>query len=272
MPANSGQLESSFIDAVSDRFFFCRDKRSTSSLCSQSGRAWGEFSSSFGGVLEVELAGGKCLAPPGYGVWLPPGSERKIHSRSNVRYCSLYVSESVCASMPSQVGVLSVSPLGCALLSHLCVTPELFPLTVESERLLQVLVDQLAQAGYAESYLPTTDDKILRVILDSLETNPGDNRSIFELARSVNVTERTLMRRCQRELGMTLNEWRQRLKVITAFSLLEEGRKIEAVAFYLGYRNASAFIAMFRRIIGVAPDEFRKNISRKISNECPSVE
>lgn len=73
-------------------------------------------------------------------------------------------------------------------------------------------------------------------------------------------TERTLSRRCQRDLGMSFVEWRQRLRLVRALSMLEDGQTVQAVALELGYSTSSAFIAMFHRLMGTTPDEFRKRI------------
>lgn len=48
------------------------------------------------------------------------------------------------------------------------------------------------------------DDPQLSQVLAMLEATPGDNRSLAELAKAVHATERTLMRRAQRDLGMSL--------------------------------------------------------------------
>jgi AraC-like DNA-binding protein len=121
-----------------------------------------------------------------------------------------------------------------------------------------VVVDQLALAPRAGSYLPSSDDPLLAPVLLALQATPGDNRSLAEWAQLVHTTERTLVRRCQRDLGMGLLEWRQRLRIVKALPRLEAGEKVEAIAFDLGYASVSAFIAMFRRLMGVTPDVFRK--------------
>ena len=95
-------------------------------------------------------------------------------------------------------------------------------------------------------------------MLDALHAQPGDNRTLAEFAQAANTTERTLSRRCERDLGMSLTEWRQRLRVVRSLPLLEAGEKVEAIALDLGYGSASAFIAMFKRLMGVTPDECRK--------------
>ena len=128
--------------------------------------------------------------------------------------------------------------------------------TEEEERILLTLLDQLRRAETAESYLTSSDDPALSAVLSYLESHPESNRSNAELAAMANVGERTLTRRSREELGMSLNEWRQRLRTVRAISLLESGQTVEAVALDLGYSSASAFIAMFRRQTGSTPGQF----------------
>ena len=98
----------------------------------------------------------------------------------------------------------------------------------------------------------------LAKVLNDLYHNPSDNSTLQELAERINMTERTLARYSQKELGMSLHEWRQRLKVMKAMTMLNQGKTIESIAFDLGYASASAFIYMFKRWMGFTPDQFRK--------------
>ena len=221
--------------------------------------AWGEFVYAFRGVMEVKLADHHYLAPPQYGVWLPPRVEHVGLNRLESHHCSFYLAPSVCAAMPAQACALTVSPLVRALMEQLRDHPPALQPSAEDGRLMQVLLDQLALAPCSSSYLPHSEDPLLAPVLSALEANPSDNRTLAELARAANTTERTLARRCQRDLGMSLAEWRQRLRVVGALPLLEQGAKVEAIALDLGYGSASAFIAMFRRLMGVTPDEFRRS-------------
>lgn len=223
---------------------------------------WGEFVHSYSGVMEVELGRRQLLAPAQYGIWLPPGVEHRGHNHYEACHCSLYVTAELCESLPEEPCALLVSPLLRALLDHLRESPSALPATAERQRLLQVVVDQLALAPVAGSYLPSSSDPLLEPLLLVLQTNPADSRSMAELAAAVHTTERTLLRRCQRELGMTLSEWRQRLCVLRAMPRLEAGDTVENIAHDLGYSSASAFIAMFRRLMGSTPDEYRKGPAR----------
>ncbi|HVL76296.1 MAG TPA: helix-turn-helix transcriptional regulator [Noviherbaspirillum sp.] len=219
---------------------------------------WGEFVYSFSGVIEVRIGARQYLAPPQYGIWLPPDVEHQGLNRYEACHSSLYVAATLCEGLPHEACALTVSPLVRAMLEHLREHPPQWPHSAQDGRLLQVVVDQLGSAARAGSYLPTTEDPLLGAVLAMLEADPGDTRSVAQLAQAVHTTERTLVRRCQRELGMSLSEWRQRLRVVKAMPLLEAGEKIEAIALDLGYGSASAFIAMFRRLMGVTPDEYRR--------------
>ncbi len=229
-------------------------------LYPQHQHVWGEFVYAFSGVMEVKLAQQHFLAPPQYGIWLPPDVEHIGLNRIEAHYCSLYVARDGCGALPRTACALMVSPLVRALLDQLRRQPPATQATEPELRLMQVLVDQLAQAGCANSYLPHSDDTLLGPVLQALQSDPADNRSLAEIADVFHTTERTLGRRCQRELGMSLSEWRQRLRVVNALPRLEAGEKVEAIALDLGYGSASAFIAMFRRLMDVTPDEYRRSI------------
>jgi AraC-like DNA-binding protein len=220
--------------------------------------AWGEFVYSFSGVMEVKVAEHHYLAPPQYGIWLPPDLEHVGLNRQEAHHCSLYIARTGCAGLPATPCALTVSPLVRALLEHLRQQPPAPCATAENARLLQVLVDQLTLAPRAGSYLPGSSDPALGAVLQMLEAHPGDPRSLPELAQAAHTTERTLMRRARRDLGMSFAEWRQRLRVVKAMALLEAGQTVESIALDLGYGSASAFITMFKRLVGATPDEFRK--------------
>jgi AraC-like DNA-binding protein len=221
--------------------------------------AWGEFVYSFSGVMELKVGGQQFLAPPQYGVWLPPDVEHVGLNRREAHHCSVYVARPGCRALPRNACALTVTPLVRALLEHQTRKFAAEAGSPQDDRLLQVLVDQLAQAPCASSYLPHSDDPLLAPVLQALADDPGDNRTLAELAHAAHTTERTLTRRCQRDLGMSFAEWRQRLRVVKALPRLERGHKVESIALDLGYASASAFIVMFRRHMKLTPDEFRKN-------------
>ncbi|SDI87627.1 AraC family transcriptional regulator [Alloyangia pacifica] len=215
---------------------------------------WGEFVYSFSGVTELRLAGQHLLAPPHMGFWIPPHVEHVGFNRRAAVHFSTYISEEFCDALPDRTCSLLVTPLLRAILNSLSETR--FTETETQSRLLRVMVDELENCSIADSFVPETSDVLLAPVLEALRDAPADPRSNAQLARAFGMSERTLVRRCTQELGMSLSEWRQRVRVVRGISLLQDGASVESVALDLGYGTASAFIAMFRRITGSSPARF----------------
>ena len=217
---------------------------------------WGEFVYSFGAFTEVKAGNRHFLAPPHLGLWIAPDTEHTCFNHQEAEHCSIYIARGLCGDMPPYSCAVTVSPLVCAIIEHLRCQSASNVHDAAQTRLLRVLVDQLSTCSTTGSFIPHTDDPKLNAILQALRDNPSDNRSLSELASAFNFGERTLIRRCQSELGMSLTEWRQHLRIVSALPLLRSGRSVESVAFDLGYATSSAFIAMFRRLTGSSPGRF----------------
>ena len=221
---------------------------------------WGEFVYAYSGVMEVKVGDQHYLIPPQYGLWLPPNISHIGMNRLAAWHCSVYIDATLTTPLPSIVCALGVSPLLKALLDDLRIHPPIQePPSETVQRRLLLVRDELCSAPRISSYLPASDDGLLQPILDALDRAPADPRTLADWAAAVHTTERTLMRRFQSELGMGFLEWRQRLRVIKAMPLLQNGTKVETLSRDLGYASTSAFIAMFRRLTGVTPDEYRRS-------------
>lgn len=223
--------------------------------------AWGEFIYAYDGVMELNIGQKNYITPPPYGIWLPPHLSHSGTTRTVVSHGTLYIHESLCQNLSSEAGILLTSPLVTALFLHLksqSESQDILNTQPEHLRILHVILDQLQLAQQIHSYLPGSDHPALKQILNYLHLNPADNRPLQELAQQINMTERTLARHCQSELGMSLNEWRQRLKVMKAMTMLTDHKTVENIALDLGYASSSAFICMFKRWMNITPDQFRK--------------
>ncbi len=55
---------------------------------------------------------------------------------------------------------------------------------------------------------------------------------------------------------MTFGAWRHQVRLLKALEMLAGGHGVTAVALDLGYQSPSAFIAMFRRALGVSPGRY----------------
>ena len=223
--------------------------------CPMHSHEWGEFIYSFSGVMEITINDNRYLVLPHYGIWVPPNVTHQCRNNKQARHCSIYIAWDFCVEFCMLPCSVQISPLMRSMLHHLRDVSG-FRTSDEQERFLHVFMDQLRNAPCIESYLPASADPQLAGLLQELERNPGDNRSVKDLACSLGMTERTLARRCRKDLGITLLEWRQRLRAIKALVMLEDGLNVEQTALELGYSSSSAFIAMFKRLMGKTPAEF----------------
>jgi len=130
------------------------------------------------------------------------------------------------------------------------------PETEAEHRLAGVLLDEIATLPVEPLGLPHPSDPRVRRITDAVLANLPDNRPLEAWADHAGVSPRTMARRLATETGFGFSEWRQRARVLRAIELLAEGQAVTTIAIDLGYDNVSAFIAMFRRLMGTTPGRY----------------
>jgi AraC-like DNA-binding protein len=96
----------------------------------------------------------------------------------------------------------------------------------------------------------------LRRLCQKVRETPGDAWSSLQAAKESNMSERTLSRHFQQQTTLTWSEWVRRAKLMEALVRLAQGQSVLRVALDLGYGSHSAFSAMFRRVMGMAPSDY----------------
>jgi len=100
-----------------------------------------------------------------------------------------------------------------------------------------------------------SDPRLVR-IAEIFIKNPCDSRTLAQLCRVSGASKRTIERLFQQEIGMTFGKWRQQLRLMQGMRLLAEGAKVTHAALECGYSTPSAFISMFRKILGTTPGSY----------------
>jgi len=208
------------------------------------------------GVMTVRTDQGLWVIPPQRAVWMPAGVEHQVHASGTLAMRTVYVEAGGERRYPGTCRVLTVGPLLRQLILRAVAMPALYPLGGPEERLMMVLLDEIAALPEAPLHLPVPRDRRLRRITDALLADPAGGRTLKDWAASSGASVRTLARRFVRETGMTFGAWRQQLRLLRALEYLAEGRPVTQVALDLGYDSPSAFSAMFRRTLGVPPSRY----------------
>lgn len=221
---------------------------------------YGKLLYAVSGIVEFDIDGVRYLSPPAYAIWIPPGVAHASVARQDIYYTAVYFKNDLCGDLPGAPCTLALSAVVKAIVADFAERGIGKPESVEDQRMARVVLDQLRCARRYDSYLPATQDDLLKRLMAALQAAPHDRRSLVEWAREFGTTERTLSRRFREHLGISFSDWRQRLKFVTALSLLEEGLSVQAISHRLGYGNPSAFIAMFRQLAGVCPTQMRERV------------
>lgn len=218
---------------------------------------WGQFNCVSDGFMYFNIDGKVFVAPPSYGVWIPPNVEHSAHNAMAATFRPIHFSIERCEGLPRHPCALQITPIMRAIIDDFARRRVSVPESEQDLRLAEVVVDQLKGATIQETYLPFATSKELQSILETMQENPGDERSLAAWADHANMTVRTLERHCLSELGMSLIDWRQRLRFLRATDALAAGKTIQQIAFDLGYSTPSAFVAMFRRMSGTTPKQYQ---------------
>lgn len=208
------------------------------------------------GMMRVHTTVGTWVVPPQRAVWIPAGIEHEVSCIGHVAMRTVYVLPEAAPWLPADCRVMDVSPLTRELVLAAMTLPEGYSLKGPEARLVSVLLDQIRAAPMTRLHLPMPQDRRLHAITRGLAANPADARPLEDWARVSGASARTLSRLFLRETGMSFRLWRQQLRLHEALARLAMGEPVTRVAFAVGYESPSAFIAMFRRLLGETPGRY----------------
>ncbi|MCR2804838.1 AraC family transcriptional regulator [Paenibacillus soyae] len=101
-------------------------------------------------------------------------------------------------------------------------------------------------------------DASFRHVLHYLELHYGEELSLAALAETSGFSERHLQRLFHRHTGQTWHRYLQAFRIQKSGELLRgTDDKISIVAEKVGYRDIQSFVAVFKRITGLTPSQFR---------------
>jgi len=93
--------------------------------------------------------------------------------------------------------------------------------------------------------------------------------SLEQVARAVHCSPFHLARLFRRDAGLTLHQYRHRLRLREGLLRIADGeRNLSALALELGFSSHSHFTDCFRESFGLAPDGYRKLASRRRAGEA----
>ncbi|MDT9001367.1 AraC family transcriptional regulator [Paucibacter sp. APW11] len=209
------------------------------------------------GALSVETAAGRWLMPSGCLGWVPPGQHHGAVYHAQTQGMNYYFDTAWSTQhLPGEIRLVRLSPLLQALLAAINKAN-----TWPDEALrpyLQVLAHAFSAQPEESLYLPMPRDPRLLKLTSALLAQPDDVAGLDAWAARIGMSRRTLMRRFQQETGSTVGHWQQQMRLLLALQWLSAGQSVTSVALEAGYQSVSAFIAVFKRHMGLSPGAWQQ--------------
>ena len=134
--------------------------------------------------------------------------------------------------------------------------PPLYALAGPDANVMRLILDEIRQMSTVPLNLPEPEDPKLKQITGAIKNDPADHSTLEDWGRVVGASSRTLARLFWAETGMTFRQWQRQARLLEGLVRLAEGHPVSATALDVGYENPSAFIAMFRRSLGMSPRQY----------------
>lgn len=219
---------------------------------------WNQFVYAISGVLTVAVEGQSFAISPEQAVWLPTGLRHRVGSLLGAEFRSLWISDDCGRDLPASIAVIGVSPL----LRELIVEAAALGREDEGDgyarRVTALIIDQIRRARPLPGALPWPRGGPLAALCEALYADPADGRSAGAWGEALGMSGRTLARRFEGELGMSLRSWRRRLRLFKAIELMGGGLDVTRTALDLGYGSTSAFVYAFRTAMGCSPQAYMR--------------
>ncbi len=205
------------------------------------------------GVMSVATRAGIWVVPTLRAVWIPTGVAHTITMSGRVAMRTLYLKARLARVLPRDCCVVNVSPLLRELILYACNFHALKKRVPRQRHLIDLIADQLEATQMVPLQLPHLSDPRARHVAEILLAEPANTQKLSQLCKGSGASKRTVERLFQDEVGMTFGKWRQQLRLMHAVRLLAEGAKVTHAALEAGYSTPSAFICMFKKVLGFTP-------------------
>lgn len=216
----------------------------------------GQLIHAISGVMLVSAVAGSWVVPPGRGVWVPAGMAHQIRMAGEVQMRTVFVEPGTRADLGDGCRVIRVGALLRELIVAAASLPRAYAPGGRDERVMELILDEIESAQALSLHVPMPRHARLAALCEALVRDPSSPASLDGWALQLHMNSRTLARLFQRETGMNFGAWCRQARLLLSLPKLAAGASILEVALAHGYESPSAFTAMFRRTLGVAPSQY----------------
>ena len=109
-------------------------------------------------------------------------------------------------------------------------------------------------------------------MIEYIHANTSGNISLADMAKIAEVTPHHFASLFTKETGLSPHQYVLRVRIERAkIHLKDDGLSIAEVSRLVGFRTQEHFTKVFRRVVGVTPSEFRKELADAASGDTRSA-
>lgn len=208
------------------------------------------------GLLVVEAGNERWMFPSQRCAWIPPNCVHAGRSVGGASGAMVYLSEETCRGLPKKPCMFSSSELLFSVVDRVLTWNPREPVDGMQRHLIAVLRDEIRKPERQPLRLPIPTDTRLARVAHALLEDVADERTLDEWARHAGMARRSFMRAFSDQVGMTFGRWRQQARLFAALEMLAQNKSVTEAAIAVGYDSVSAFIEMFRTMLGSTPQVY----------------
>ena len=214
------------------------------------------------GIMEVSSGQSVWLIPPHFALWIPAGTQHRIHMPGPVSMRTLYLRGGLSARPEPRCAVLHVTPLLRELIVETVCAGQLRLRDRYECALRDLLIAQIQKATPIPTFVLLPREERAFAVAQAILRNPAESKTMAVLCAKAGVSVRTIERTFRNEVGTSFESWRRQVRLMKAVELLVSGSSIKEVAYKVGYCQSSAFVEMFRRTFGTTPKAWISALTR----------
>ncbi|MDO6837137.1 helix-turn-helix transcriptional regulator [Pseudoalteromonas carrageenovora] len=207
------------------------------------------------GYVTCEAANKMWMVPTHSAIWVPANTCHSNRASDNANLCFVFIDANL-KGMPTHTCTLAITSLVKSLMLKLASENQAYSEGDKTARLAQVLFDLLIEMPAQPLDFALSKHVVIQTMSRELIEHPNNRKTLAQWAVQFALTERTLARLIKKQTGMTFGKWRTQLHIITALQALSDGQSVQQVSELLGYESVSAFITMFKKVMGKSPTKY----------------
>ena len=208
------------------------------------------------GLLIAETENQRWMFPSQRCAWTPPNCKHAARSVGGAAGSMVDLHPEMCRGLPKTPCVFNSSELLFAIVHRMVGWDHSQPLNTAQKHLITALRDEIRQPDQQPLRLTIPREERLARVADALLDDVGDDRTLDAWAHVAGMSRRTFMRAFLAEAGMSFGRWRQQARLFAALEMLAQRKSVTEVAIAVGYDSVSAFIEMFRTMLGTTPQTY----------------